>query len=981
MEEIIKEKAETKTKLTDKEKEKIAREKEKQKEKERLAREKEKQKEKERLAREKEKQKEKERLAREKEKQKEKERLAREKEKQKEKERLAREKEKQKAKTPEKKQIVLTPKAGVEAKPLVSRTVPEAKSVVTLSDEVDEKELAQIKENESKDSLNKMQAIMEARQKLNSGVLDKPASKEGKIKLGKIVLDDEDEEVESAELQALKSRSNAQKALENDFINKKDNDLKAKLREASAQFGGMGEDEEPREKPQKLETSKINDAKVEMLQAQIDDLEENLEVLNEALDNAEALEFEGVRVCDPDTFELSEEFIEYVNRLKGQGNNNQELQELNSQIKLLEEEKNANQEIIANLEEEIKAQNTKLEKEAIDHSYTKEALDSLKEEKTELVEKLQKLEDENQKLVSSINSLDEKASIADSQEATLKETIASINQEKERLEIKVNELENENQKLSSEVSSTIQSSNSDQQALQVKIEELEEKLKVASSEIETLEATHKETITKLEESAKDEVNGLRKKEESLHQELALLTEKNKAMQDKLDEASTLEASQTKLDESLKEFINKCNSLTVDKANLNTKLEEKENELNSLKNECSLKEAELNEKLAESEKEKMELTLKVSALNAELEAKNAEETVKIVEDVKEEKIEEKPSKLKLVGKFFIDSFNGMAHGLFATLIIGVIISQIGGLFKEGTLVNESLTLIGTGLKLLMGVGIGVGIARSLKLDGIKLIAVSMSGGVCAYLQAPQAFGSGADPLTIYIVVVLTYLVIKYLLRKPTPVDVIIVPLIAGILSGVLTLLIGDYVKLVTTGIGALVNEATTLNPLPYGIIVSVIMGMCLTAPISSAAIAISIGLEGLAAGAAVVGCATQMVGFAIQSIRDNNIGKVVSVGIGTSMLQFKNILKRPIVWLPTIVASAILGPIATLVFHLECSPSGAGMGTSGLVGVLQVFDVMGYNANSILGVILLMVVAPAGLVFLFDLILRKLNLIKPGDLEI
>ena len=256
--------------------------------------------------------KEKERLAREKEKQKEKERLAREKEIQKEKERLAREKEKQNA--TQKKPVILTPKKGVEAKVLVSRSVPEEKQIVTLSDEVDEKELEKIKETESKDSLNKMQAIMEARQKLNSGILEKSPSKEGKLKLGKITLDEDEPETESKELQALKNRSNAQKALESELSSKKNDDLKAKLREASAQFGGLEALEEPQreEKP----APKLNDQKAEMLQAQIDDLEETVEVLNEALDNAENLEFEGVRVCDPETFELSEEFIEYVNSLK-----------------------------------------------------------------------------------------------------------------------------------------------------------------------------------------------------------------------------------------------------------------------------------------------------------------------------------------------------------------------------------------------------------------------------------------------------------------------------------------------------------------------------------------------------------------------------------------------------------------------------------------------------------------------------------------
>ena len=911
--------------------------------------------------------KEKERLAREKEKQKEKERLAREKEKQKEKERLAREKEKQNA--TQKKPVVLTPKKGVEAKVLVGRSVPEEKQIVTLSDEVDEKELEKIKETESKDSLNKMQAIMEARQKLNSGILEKSPSKEGKLKLGKITLDDDETEIESKELQALKNRSNAQKALESELSSKKNDNLKAKLREASAQFGGLEALEEPQreEKP----APKLNDQKAEMLQAQIDDLEETVEVLNEALDNAENLEFEGVRVCDPETFELSEEFIEYINSLRIKQQDTSGI--LETHKKELDSLKLQHEQIVLEKDNEYKTKVNELE----------ERLKELQKAQVETTNSSALHIENMQNQIKELSSeLEETKNIKIETEKSLKNSLSSKEKELVCSEEGKKELSKENEKLRSQVNLMSEKHNVQEEklaSLNSLVDELTIKLE-SKSLLEENEAK----LVKEKENLLTQIQALTKESTNNQEKVVELTNQVNDLEAKLSGVVSKEEAQAKVDEELKKWITKNNALTVEKANLNNKLEQTElslAEINKAKTSLEEEKENLSLELVNAKKENMDLMLELTALKSEVSQK--EEFVVTVEEVKEN-VEEAPAKKdvwKKIGSFFIDSFNGMAHGLFATLIIGVIICQIASVFKEGSIVNQSLNAIGTALKLLMGVGIGFGIARSLKLDGIRLIAVGISGGVCAYLQNPAGFGANADPLTIYIVVVLTYLVINYALFKKTPVDVIIVPLIAGLIAGVITLLVGDYVKMVTTGIGSIVNSATELNPLPYGIIIAVIMGMCLTAPISSAAIAISIGLNGLAAGAAVIGCCVQMVGFAIQSIRDNNVGKVVSVGIGTSMLQFKNILRRPMIWVPTIVASAILGPIGTTLFKLECSPTGAGMGTSGLVGVLQVFDVMGYTLPSILGVIVLLLIAPAILVFVFDLILRKLNLIKPGDLKI
>lgn len=335
-------------------------------------------------------------------------------------------------------------------------------------------------------------------------------------------------------------------------------------------------------------------------------------------------------------------------------------------------------------------------------------------------------------------------------------------------------------------------------------------------------------------------------------------------------------------------------------------------------------------------------------------------------------------------YIIKTMNGMAFGLFSTLIIGTIIATIGSFFNGDSLVNTTLTNLSTVLKQSTGLGIGIGIAWSLKLDSLKLIAAAVAGQVAIFVSTPLGFKIG-DPLVVYLVVVATIELANLILIKKTPVDIILIPLLFVLISMVITLIINEPVSYVTTLIGKYVERATVYQPFIMGIVISVIMGMALTAPISSAAIAIAIQLGGLAGGASVIGCSVQMIGFAIMSRKDNNIGTVISVGIGTSMLQFKNIVKKPIIWLPTIIVSAILGPIGTIVLKTKCSMIGAGMGTSGLVGPIETIKAMTVNgivdANGILSVILLLFILPIVFVLIIDIIFRKYNLIKPGDLKI
>lgn len=373
--------------------------------------------------------------------------------------------------------------------------------------------------------------------------------------------------------------------------------------------------------------------------------------------------------------------------------------------------------------------------------------------------------------------------------------------------------------------------------------------------------------------------------------------------------------------------------------------------------------------------------------------------KINKKNKEEKIEQ-TTKQK-ISSFFLTTLNGMAYGLFATLIVGTIIKTIAQYAFSGNaefiqFLNKLFTNASSYLTVLTGAGIGVGIALALKFDALKTIVLASVGQLAGYLSInikngidffyEGAAGAG-DPLTIYLVVISVALLLKVILKKKTPVDILIVPLLGVTLGLVACILIRVPSIYVTYLIQLIIDKATLTAPFIMGIIVSVVMGMALTAPISSAAIAAIVFTgdgEGLAiaSGAAVVGCCTQMIGFAIQSRKDNNIGMVLSIGIGTSMLQFKNIIKKPIIWLPTIIASAILGPISTCVFKLKCMyPNNAGMGTAGLVGVIGTFNEMGFSLPNFFIIILMEIILPLILVFLIDLLFRKLKWIKEGDLKV
>jgi uncharacterized protein len=332
-----------------------------------------------------------------------------------------------------------------------------------------------------------------------------------------------------------------------------------------------------------------------------------------------------------------------------------------------------------------------------------------------------------------------------------------------------------------------------------------------------------------------------------------------------------------------------------------------------------------------------------------------------------------NKQNKVLNYFIKTLNGMALGLFATLIIGVIIERVGILLDF-----KSLMDLGGMLKSYTGIGIGIGVAWSLGVTGLSLISGAIAGGIAVSVTGES------NPVTIYITVIIAIEAVRFvyrLLGKKTPIDILLIPLLTSIIAFGVAQLIGYPVAIMMDSIGNFIETATNLQPFLMGIVIAVVMGMLLTAPISSAAIAFSIGLSGIAGGAAVVGCSVQMLGFAIMSRKDNNIGEVLSIAIGTSMLQIRNILRKPIIWLPTIITSAILGPISTLVFKTKSEPFGSGMGTSGLVGQIGTLDAMGYTTSTYVTIIVLQIVLPLILVYFIDLFFRYKKWIVDGDLAL
>lgn len=374
---------------------------------------------------------------------------------------------------------------------------------------------------------------------------------------------------------------------------------------------------------------------------------------------------------------------------------------------------------------------------------------------------------------------------------------------------------------------------------------------------------------------------------------------------------------------------------------------------------------------------------------------------------------------LCNRWFIQAFSGMAQGLFVTLIAGTIVKTIGTLIGDNA-VGQIFVLIGQIASILMGAGIGAGIASYLKAPKIVVFSAIVAGFMGAYAEqiigAKIAFNSisvtlsgelasvtailskglPGNPISAY-VCALFAVEIGSLVCGKTKLDILIVPLTCLLCSFTGCFIAIPFIWLVSL-LSKGIAVATGAVPFVMGVVIAVVMGILLTLPTSSAAIWVAIAtpvITGasstpseiynmyLAGGAAVVGCACHMVGFAVISYRENKFSGLISQGLGTSMLQIPNVMKKPILFLPVVISSAICGPLATCVFKLLCDASGGGMGTSGLVGLFGVLNLAHMQTPWLmwLGIALLMFILPAGISLLISEFMRKKGLIKAGDLKL
>lgn len=333
------------------------------------------------------------------------------------------------------------------------------------------------------------------------------------------------------------------------------------------------------------------------------------------------------------------------------------------------------------------------------------------------------------------------------------------------------------------------------------------------------------------------------------------------------------------------------------------------------------------------------------------------------------------------RYGIDAMGAMAQGLFASLLIGTILSTIGTQFHIQTLVQ-----IGDYAKLASGSAMAVAIGFALQCPPLVLFSLVAVGNTA------NTLGGAGGPLAVFFISIVAAELGKAV-SKETKVDILVTPFITIVSGILLSMVFAPPIGVVASGVGKVIMWATDLQPFIMGMLVSVLVGIALTLPISSAAICAALGLTGLAGGAGVAGCCAQMVGFAVMSYKENGVGGLISQGIGTSMLQMGNIIKNPKIWIPPIITSAITGPLATCVFHLEMNgtPVSSGMGTCGLVGQIGVYtgwvsDIELGVKSSILpmdwiGLFLISFLLPAILTWGIGEIFRKKGWIKEGDLSL
>ena len=347
--------------------------------------------------------------------------------------------------------------------------------------------------------------------------------------------------------------------------------------------------------------------------------------------------------------------------------------------------------------------------------------------------------------------------------------------------------------------------------------------------------------------------------------------------------------------------------------------------------------------------------------------------------------------KVLDRIFIDGLSGMAQGLFATLIIGTIVQQIGTLI--GGSVGDMIFAIGKVAASLTGAGIGVGVAAKFKEGQLVTVSAGVAGMAGAFasnllagtvlVYGTMVYSGPGEPLGAFIAAYVG-IVFGHMVSGKTKVEILVTPIVTIGTGSAVGLLLGPPISQFMTGLGAIINWGTEQQPFLMGIIVSVLMGMILTLPISSAALGIILNLSGLAAGAATVGCCCNMVGFAVASYRENKVGGLLAQGIGTSMLQVPNIVRKLVIWLPAILSSAILGPVGTVVLHMTSNATGSGMGTAGLVGQIMTWQTMIQTEPAsivLIKILLIQILLPAVVTLAISEFMRRRQWIKFGDMQL
>ncbi|MDY6314496.1 MAG: PTS sugar transporter subunit IIC [Clostridia bacterium] len=328
------------------------------------------------------------------------------------------------------------------------------------------------------------------------------------------------------------------------------------------------------------------------------------------------------------------------------------------------------------------------------------------------------------------------------------------------------------------------------------------------------------------------------------------------------------------------------------------------------------------------------------------------------------------------RYGIDALGAMAQGLFASLLIGTILSTLGQQTGWKMLVD-----IGDLAKTVQGPAMAIAIGYALKCPPLVLFSLAAVG------ETANKMGGAGGAFAVLIITIVAAELGKAV-SKETKLDILVTPVVTICSGAFLSITIASYIGAGSSLVGTFIMWATELQPFWMGIIVSVVVGIALTLPISSAAICAALSLTGLAGGAALAGCCAQMIGFAVMSFRENKWGGLLAQGLGTSMLQMGNIVKNPRIWIPPTLASAICGPIATCIFHLRMdgAPVSSGMGTCGLVGQIGVYTgwiEKGINITAFnwIGLIAVSFVLPAVLTWLFGLFFRKIGWIKENDLKL